>query len=105
MARAHEARVRRDHLRIYRPREAGASASAGALIIRTKTLLSELLLRLQPFKPISWYGLAPGRQMRPFRAIYPGYAIYVSDSNSAWSTTTEPLTSDLPILSRPYSNG
>jgi hypothetical protein len=43
--------------------------------------------------------------MRDFRAVYRGYAIYVSGGNSAWSFRAEPITADLPILTRSVFEG
>jgi hypothetical protein len=37
--------------------------------------------------------------MRDFRAVYRGYAIYLSDAGS-WSVTAMPLKPELPILAR-----
>jgi hypothetical protein len=39
-----------------------------------------------------------------FRAVYRGYAIYISGADS-WSFRAEPVTADLPILSRSLSQG
>jgi hypothetical protein len=38
--------------------------------------------------------------MRFVRSVYRGYAIYVSGGNSSWSFRAEPITEDLPILTR-----
>ena len=43
--------------------------------------------------------------MREHRAVYRGYAIYVSGSDGVWNTRIESLHADLPILSNPVSDG
>jgi hypothetical protein len=41
--------------------------------------------------------------MRDFRAVYRGYAIYISGIGTSWSSRAEPINSDLPILATPES--
>jgi hypothetical protein len=36
--------------------------------------------------------------MRDHRAVYRGYAIYISGADSSWSFHAEPIHADLPIL-------
>jgi hypothetical protein len=43
--------------------------------------------------------------MRVHRAVYRGYAIYVSGVDTSWSFRAEPIFSDLPILSRSTFDG
>ena len=43
--------------------------------------------------------------MRDFRAVYRGYAITISGADSLWSCSAEPITPDLPILSRSAFEG
>jgi hypothetical protein len=43
--------------------------------------------------------------MRDHRAVYRGYAIFVSSAEGKWAFRIERLRSDLPILSKPISEG
>ena len=43
--------------------------------------------------------------MPPHRAIYRGYAIYVSGGASNWTTRVEPVHPDLPIMHCHLSDG
>ena len=43
--------------------------------------------------------------MRSVRSVYRGYAIYVSGGSSSWSFRAEPITEDLPILTRAVFEG
>ena len=43
--------------------------------------------------------------MRSIRSVYRGFAIYVSGENSVWSFRAEPITADLPILTRAVFEG
>jgi hypothetical protein len=43
--------------------------------------------------------------MRSIRSVYRGFAVYVSGGNSAWSFRAEPITADLPILTRSVFDG
>jgi hypothetical protein len=58
--------------------------------------------------PIGRYGPSPEqrrRRMRSIRSVYRGFAIYVSGRNSTWSFRAEPITADLPILTRSMFEG
>lgn len=41
--------------------------------------------------------------MRDFRAIYRGYAIYISGAETSWTYSANPLTPELPILPQAVS--
>jgi hypothetical protein len=43
--------------------------------------------------------------MRDFRAVYRGYAIYISGTDSSWSSRAESIRFDVPILASPVSDG
>ena len=43
--------------------------------------------------------------MRSIRSVYRGFAIYVSGGNFVWSFRAEPITADLPILTRSVFEG
>ena len=67
-----------------------------------------LVQHSNPYSPSA--GTAPtpeqrSRHMRSVRSVYRGYAIYVSGGNSSWSFRAEPITADLPILTRAVFEG
>ena len=43
--------------------------------------------------------------MRSIRSVYRGFAIYVAGGDSVWSFRAEPITPDLPILTRSVFEG
>ena len=43
--------------------------------------------------------------MHNHRAVYRGYAIYLSGSDLSWSYRIEPLTPDFPLLRQPAIGG